>query len=102
MSGIVGLLNSDDAPLDVALLTRMTAAMAFRGPDARHVWADDRVGLGHTLFRTDVASEQECQPWSFGGDVWITADARIDGRAALVQRLRGRGRKVRRSHPMPN
>jgi len=94
MSGIVGLLNSDGAPLDLALLTGMTAAMAFRGPDARNVWADDRVGLGHTLFRTSVESEQERQPCTLGGDVWITADARIDGSAALVQRLRERSREV--------
>ncbi len=94
MSGIVGLLNSDGSPLDVALLTGMTAAMAFRGPDARNVWADDHVGLGHTLFRTTVESEQECQPCGLGGDVWITADARIDGRAALVHRLREHSREV--------
>src|SRR5436189_4203056 len=94
MSGIVGLLNTDGAPLDVALLTRMTAAMAFRGPDARHVWANNQVGLGHTLFRTSFESEQESQPCSLGGDVWITPDARIDGRAALVQRLLERGHEV--------
>jgi asparagine synthase (glutamine-hydrolysing) len=94
MSGIVGLLNTDGAPLDEALLRRMTAAMAFRGPDARHLWANGRVGLGHTLFRTGLESEQERQPCSLGDDVWIAADVRIDGRADLVQRLRDRGRDV--------
>jgi len=36
MSGFVGLLNLDHTPLDVVLLTQMTAAMTFRGPDAQH------------------------------------------------------------------
>lgn len=94
MSGIVGMLNTDGAPLDAALLSGMTAAMAFRGPDARHVWANHHVGLGHALFRTSTESEHGSQPCSLGGDVWITADARIDGRAALVQQLLGRGQEV--------
>jgi asparagine synthase (glutamine-hydrolysing) len=89
MSGIVGVLNTDGARIDVDLLTRMTGAMAFRGPDGRTVWADHHVGLGHTLFRTSVESRNESQPCSIGDDVWISADARIDGRAVLVQRLRG-------------
>ena len=99
MSGIVGLLNADGAPLDVALLTRMTAAMAFRGPDARQIWANNHVGLGHTLFRTGFQSERESQPCSLGADVWIAADARIDGRAALVQRLLERGHQVSTGAP---
>ena len=99
MSGIVGLLNTDGAPLDVALLTGMTAAMAFRGPDARHVWAGGHVGLGHTLFRIGGESAQDAQPCSLGGDVWIAADARIDGRGVLVPRLRERGRDVSAGAP---
>lgn len=94
MSGIVGLLSTDGGPLDVGLLTRATAAMAFRGPDAQHVWAGDHVGLGHTLFRTTFESEQERQPCSLSGDVWVAADARIDGRTALLPRLREHGIEV--------
>jgi asparagine synthase (glutamine-hydrolysing) len=94
MSGFVGLLNTDHALLDRGLLSRMTAAMAFRGPDAQRTWASERVGLGHTLFRTTIESAHEIQPCSLDGDVWIAADARIDGRTALIERLRGQGRDV--------
>ncbi|MGH9279925.1 MAG: asparagine synthetase B family protein [Acidimicrobiales bacterium] len=94
MSGIVGVLNTRRAPLDAARLSRMTAAMAFRGPDAQHTWAGHHVGLGHTLLRTTFESAREVQPCSLDAEVWIAADARIDGRAALLRQLRDRGREV--------
>ena len=99
MSGFVGMLNTDQAPLDVALLTEMTAAMAFRGPDAQHSWVNHQVGLGHTLFRTTFEAAGESQPCSLDGTVWIAADVRIDDRARLVQRLRERGREATLAAP---
>ncbi|HVF21492.1 MAG TPA: asparagine synthase-related protein [Pyrinomonadaceae bacterium] len=50
MSGIVGIVNLDGAPVDRDLLSRMTT----------DVWIDGNVGFGGTA-------------------TWITADARIDG-----------------------
>jgi asparagine synthase (glutamine-hydrolysing) len=50
MSGIVGIVNLDGAPVDRDLLARTT----------RDVWIDGNVGFG-------------------GTDTWIAADARIDG-----------------------
>ncbi|MFN2407654.1 MAG: asparagine synthetase B [Pyrinomonadaceae bacterium] len=50
MSGIVGIVNLDGAPVDRDLLSHL----------ARNVWIDGDVGFG-------------------GTDTWITADARIDG-----------------------
>ena len=52
MSGFVGILNLDGAPVDRALLERMTRALEFRGPDATGIWCNGAVGLGHTLLRT--------------------------------------------------
>jgi len=76
MSGIVGIVNLDGAPIDRDLLSRMTKFMSFRGPDGVEIWTEDNVGLGNTLLRTApevgpavVSSENVC----------ITADARIDG-----------------------
>ncbi len=92
MSGVVAVVNTDGAPIDAAFLGDLTSAMAFRGPDARATWARDNVGLGHTLARATVESAREAQPCSVGDDVWIAADARLDGRAALVRGLRERGR----------
>ena len=80
MSGIVGIVNLDGAPVDRPLLKEMTDRLSFRGPDAQSVWSERNVGFGHTMLRTTFESEHEHQPFSLDGQVWITADARIDDR----------------------
>lgn len=92
MSGIVGILNRDGAPVDRDLLAKMTGFMAFRGPDAQETWIDGNAGFGHTLLRTTWESEREKQPCTLEGQVWITADARIDRREELIQELQAAGR----------
>jgi asparagine synthase (glutamine-hydrolysing) len=87
MSGIVGLFNLDGAPVDRSLLQRMTEFMTFRGPDEQQIWLKDGVGLGHTLLRTTWESEYEHQPYTLDQQVWIIADARVDGREALGEKL---------------
>jgi asparagine synthase (glutamine-hydrolysing) len=99
VSGFVGIVNTDRAPLDTELLARMTASMAFRGPDAQHTWTDHHVGLGHALLRTTVDAAEERQPCGLGGDVWIAGHARVDGRASLIQQLREAGREATSSTP---
>ncbi|HUE89811.1 MAG TPA: asparagine synthase-related protein [Vicinamibacterales bacterium] len=91
MSGIVGVVRLDGAPVDRGLLCRMTDSLAYRGPDGQQVWVDGPAGFGHTLLRTTVESDSR-QPASLDGCVWITADARVDGRAELVNQLASRGR----------
>ncbi|MCG3154482.1 MAG: Asparagine synthetase [glutamine-hydrolyzing] 3 [bacterium] len=91
MSGIVGILHLDGAPVEGRLLQNLTEAMAFRGPQAQAIWAQGRVGLGHALLPTTFESQREQQPCSLDGEVWITADARLDDRAGLQQRLAPRG-----------
>ncbi len=96
MSGIVGIFNLDGAPVDRELLTRMTDFMSSRGPDAQEVWVDGNIGFGHTMFRTTFEAETEQQPLTLDGKVWLTADARIDGRAELIAKLEEKlNRKVR-------
>ena len=87
MSGICGIVNLDGTPIDRHLLQQMTAFMAFRGPDAQDSWADGAAGLGHAMLRTTFESEREQQPFSLDGKVWITADARIDGRDELKKEI---------------
>ena len=94
MSGICGIACLDGAPVDRELLQAITAFMVFRGPDAQDVWVDGSTGFGHTLLRTTFEAEREHQPCSLDSRVWITADARIDGRLELVDKLCGRGRMV--------
>lgn len=99
MSGICGIAHVDGASVDASALERMTKSMAFRGPDAQETWVGGAVGLGHTLLRTTFESEGERQPLSFDGQVWITADARIDARGELIAALRSEGREARSDMP---
>jgi asparagine synthase (glutamine-hydrolysing) len=94
MSGIVAIINLDGAPVERPLLERMTGFMAFRGPDAQTVWSDGPVGFGHAMLRTTWEAQTETQPGTLDGRVWITAHARVDGRADLIAKLTARGHSV--------
>lgn len=91
MSGIVGIINLDGSPVDRLLLGRMTDYLAFRGPDAQETWSQGPVGLGHALLRTVDDTRPDCQPLTLDGQVWIVADARVDGRGELRRKLRDHG-----------
>jgi asparagine synthase (glutamine-hydrolysing) len=87
MSGIVGIVSFDGAPIDRDLLTRLTESMTFRGPDAQLVVTDDHAGFGHTMLRTTNEAATEKQPLTLDGKIWLTADARLDGRDELIEKL---------------
>ena len=87
MSGIAGVFHLDGRPVDRALIEAMTDSIAFRGPDGQQVWTGGCVAFGHSLLKTTFEAETESQPASMDGQVWITADARIDGRDDLAREL---------------
>ena len=91
MSGIVGFVNTDGAPADAILLRNLTAAMAYRGPDALHTWTRGETGLGHALLLTSPENAPFHQPCTVDGRAWITADCRLDDREALISKLAGKG-----------
>ena len=91
MSGIVGIVHFDGAPVDRHLLGQMTASMAFRGPDAQEIWTEGNVGFGHALLKTTDESEHERQPFTLDGRIWIVADARVDARHELIPKLKANG-----------
>jgi len=91
MSGIIGIVHLDKSPVDRQQLERMTQFMAFRGPDAQDIWIHNHVGFGHTMLRTTDESLREHQPFSLDGQIWIVADARVDGRADLIRELTSGG-----------
>src|SRR5258708_4301783 len=99
MSGIVGIVNLDGAPVESRLLKAMTDHLAVRGPDAQSMWIDGNVGFGHAMLRTTWESEREHQPFSLDGQIWITADARIDDRENLVEKLVAKGQEVTSAAP---
>ncbi len=95
----MGIFDRSGAPVDRELLRGLTHFLAYRGPDAREVWADGPFGFGHTLLRTTRESLGERQPACLEGRFWITADARIDCRAELEQELAQAERKIHKPIP---
>ncbi len=91
MSGIVGIVNWDGTLVDPRLLSRLTDALKNAGPDGQHTWLGGAVGFGHASLRTSRDAAPETQPLSLDGRTWITADARVDGRADLVRELTAHG-----------
>ncbi|MCB0185331.1 MAG: asparagine synthetase B, partial [Caldilineaceae bacterium] len=94
MSGILGVINLDGAPVDRKQLVQMTNYMAFRGPDHQDIWLKQQVGFGHTLLRTTFEAEREQGITTLDGQVWITADVRLDGREELIGKLAAKGRQL--------
>lgn len=94
MSGIVGIVGLDRAPVDCDLLRRLTQSLRFRGPDGENHWVSDCAGLGHTLLRATSGAVNEKQPCSLDGKAWIVADARVDDRAELIRKLEAGDRRI--------
>ncbi len=83
----MGIYERSGAPVDRGLLQALAHFLSFRGPDAREIWSQGAIGLGHTMLRTTRESQMEQQPASLDGKLWITADARIDCREELEKKL---------------
>ena len=99
MSGIVGIFHRDGALVERALLQSLVNFLTYRGSDAREIWTGTSIGLGHTLLRTTKESFAEHQPAGLEARYWITADARLDGRAALSAELNLSGSDIGQSAP---
>jgi len=80
----------------------MTESMSSRGPDAQEIWTDERVGFGHSMLRTTWESETETQPLTLDRKVWLTADARIDGREELIAKLQPKLNRSLTRERVPN
>lgn len=92
MSGIAGIVLPAGRPVDERLLRRMAASLTYRGPDAVHTWSAGPVGFVHALLQTGDTPPAS-QPATLDRCVWITADARVDGRSDLVRKLEAAGRR---------
>lgn len=93
MSGIVGIWHLDGRPVEEAVITRMSATLAHRGPDGEGQWVSGPVGLGHRLLYTTPESLREKQPVTDGrGECWLVWDGRLDNREELIATLEAEGR----------
>ncbi len=95
MSGIVGIFNKGDRcaprvrrPIAPHVLEQMLKTLAHRGPDGSKIWQGNGIGLGHCMLWTTPESLKEVLPYrNAAADLVITADARIDNRAELLNAL---------------
>ena len=87
MSGFVCVVRTDGAPVPLELVEQLTAALAFRGPDARATRRVGQSALGYTRLSVGARSAHDCQPLTLDGGSWIVADARIDDQTSLLGNL---------------
>lgn len=67
MCGICGFVNLDRQPADLAIVQRMTATLAHRGPDDGGIYGDGHVALGHRrLAILDPARGRQPMSWAHG------------------------------------
>ncbi|MEP1945529.1 MAG: hypothetical protein ABJJ20_01815, partial [Lentilitoribacter sp.] len=97
MSGICGYFRFDGNRLENRVLADMIFLLEKQGPDDQAYWQNGPIALGHTLLKTTRESIKESQPSTLDRAVWLTADARIDGRAELISKMRGKGATIEQS-----
>jgi len=91
VSGIVGILNLDGSPVNPELLHTITQFLTFAAPMPSGRGAKVPSDSDTTLLHTSPAMPGDEQPANLDGKFWITADARIDARADLIDKLHSKG-----------
>lgn len=86
MSGLYGVIYAaHDRPVEHADLMEPLQRLAHRGPHGLFLWHEQNAGLANALFAFDGATAGIVH--SADGGLSITADARIDNRGDLIERL---------------
>ena len=90
MSGICGLVNFDDAPVERERLIAMTQPVSYRGPDGITYWQNTHAGFAYLALIVTPESVNEQQPL-VSSDIVLVADSRIDNRDDLMRVLKASG-----------
>jgi asparagine synthase (glutamine-hydrolysing) len=96
MCGIAGVFDRGGTPADGALLERMAAALAHRGPDGDGFYIDGSVGLAHRALRIIDLSDAAFQPMTLpDSDSWLVFNGEIYNYVELMAELQARGQQFR-------
>jgi asparagine synthase (glutamine-hydrolysing) len=95
MCGIAGLLRLDGAPVDPAIVRRMTDILAHRGPDGDGFHVDGPVGLGHRRLAIIDLSGGRQPMANADGTIWITYNGEIYNYRELRRELGALGYDLR-------
>jgi asparagine synthase (glutamine-hydrolysing) len=88
MAGIFGIMRFHDGPVEPNLLTRMSRALAHRGPDGDAIYLEGAGGLGCRRLRVYPQSEFDTQPVVRSSGTGLVFDGRLDNRDTLIAQLR--------------
>jgi asparagine synthase (glutamine-hydrolysing) len=94
MSCIAGLAHLRGEAVNPRSVQAMMDTMRGRAPDGAQLVHDGAVALGLLHLQTGSSAPEAQAALDADGEVWVAADARIDGRDALIERLRKHGRDV--------
>ena len=95
MCGIVGLIQTNNAPVSRELITAMTSALSHRGPDGFGIEVWNQVAFGHRRLSI-IDLETGKQPMSNeDGTVWITFNGEIYNFRELRNELELKGHEFR-------
>ena len=96
MCGIAGVVELDGGPADTALLERMGALLAHRGPDASGTVVEGATALVHRRLAIIDLSDEGCQPMtSADGATTIVYNGEIFNYLELREELRAAGHEFR-------
>src|SRR5687768_15318578 len=96
MCGIAGIVNLDGRPVDPAVLARMTAAIAHRGPDGEGVHVDGPVGIANRRLAIIDLSHAGAMPMANeDATVFITYNGEIYNFLELRAELEANGHRFR-------
>ena len=96
MSGIAGIIRFDGAPVEPALIAKMTGAMAHRGPDGIKHWVKGSVAFGQCMLRTTQESLEETQPLTNDDEsLVLVMDGWLSNWEELRAELLAKGAKLR-------
>ena len=96
MCGIAGKLRFDGQPVAPALIARMCAAIAHRGPDDQGIHTEQSVGLGQRRLAIIDLSREGCAPLSNeDGTIWVVFNGEIYNYRPLREKLLQQGHVFR-------
>lgn len=96
MSGIVGIFNRDERPVERALFAQTLDSLVHRGSDGNAQWIKQNVALGHQMMWTTPEAHHETQPLlDQTGQLCLVMDGRVDNRAEVKKALASNGYELR-------
>lgn len=96
LSGIAAIIRFDGGVVEPGAIERMTAAMAYRGPDGIAHWRDGPAALGHCMLHTTAESLEEVQPLANeDASLILVLDGWLSNWVELRHELLERGARLR-------